>query len=380
MPAFGALLSIAALAICDARETPVFAIEEDSFGEGEESVALKVLKNRRTGEHVEIAWKNGGRTEELVLQGPSGKLRSVLLTSRRNASDVRANTGWKGDILLPYANRVRNGTFHFNGHTYHLERNEDRTRFGYGKGGIHGYLYGKELHVQHATANNTAAELTLSYSFDGKDPGYPFSLVVVLTYTLSAEGFTLRTTARNAGTDGEPLPFQNSWHSYFAVSDVSKAYVTLDPCTRWNHVDVTNSSNIWSDLIPTGRTTPFEGFDGRKPIGGSQKEPTYWDDEFKAIAPVERCPRLEVSVFDPSAEEKSVLWMDSSYRWVQVFTAAPQNFGVENQAIAVEAMRGQADAWNSMQGVQILQAGEEVVGEFGVAVRAALEASAIVNV
>ena len=67
-----------------------------------------------------------------------GGRHSVLLDHGRNATSARANDGWKGAMLLPYANRIANGTYTFNGKRYFLERNEDRTP--YGREGLHGYL------------------------------------------------------------------------------------------------------------------------------------------------------------------------------------------------------------------------------------------------
>ncbi len=35
-----------------------------------------------------------------------------------------------------------------------------------------------------------------------------------------------------------PLPFFNGWHSYFKVSSIANATLTLDRCSPWNHVRV----------------------------------------------------------------------------------------------------------------------------------------------
>ncbi|CAE8707544.1 unnamed protein product [Polarella glacialis] len=344
----------------------IFAITDDEFGEGDETVHLKVLRNTRLGEYVEVAWDAGGRTEGLALRGPvTRKLQQVLLDHGRNASAARGNVGWKGDVLLPYANRVENGTYHLNGKVHHLERNEDRGS--YGKEGIHGYLYKKTLQVLSSTENDHSATLLLGYDFDGTDPGYPFPLSVLLSYRLDDQGFTLTTTARHRGEAflDRPLPLTASWHSYLKVEDISQAVLELDRCSQWNHISVPNDSNVNSSLIPTGHTSLFAGFSGRSQIGGSRDDPVYWDDEFKALASAQSCPELKVSVRESlSSKEAKVLWMDSNFRWVQVFTGTVRNFG--EQGIAVEAMSGQADAFNNMEGLRLLQPGEVWQGSFGV--------------
>lgn len=340
-----------------------YVIEDDSFGHGSDEVRMKVLVNRATEERVEIAYTAGGRTEEVVLRSPAtGSLRKVLLSSERNATDVKVNNGWKGDMLIPYANRIKNASYTLNGKTYYMERNEDRSP--YGKEGLHGYLYKKVMRVVNHKADNESASLTLAYDFDGTDPGYPFLLSVQLTYTLDKKGLTITTQAKNRGTGGQPLPFFNSWHSYFLVNDISKAVVTLDRCSGWNHISVTGDDNIKSDLIPTGKTTVFHGFNGKSPVGGTTEKPTYYDDEFKATASEKKCPYLHTRVHDPSTGETSVLWGDSSFRWWQVYTGTKK--AMNKQAIAVEAMSGECDAWNNLQGARVLQSGEEWEGSFGV--------------
>ena len=114
-----------------------FEIIDVSFSSGAETVQLKSLRNSATGEYVEVVPALGGKTEALVLKTPRGDLKHVLLDHGRNATAVHANVGWKGAMLSPFANRVMNGTYTLNGRTHHLERNEDRTKYGYGKLALH---------------------------------------------------------------------------------------------------------------------------------------------------------------------------------------------------------------------------------------------------
>jgi len=80
-----------------------FAIEDQMIGD----LHTKVLRNTKTGEYVQIITDLGGRVEDLVLMDKgSKKLRSVLLTHNKNASDIKENVWWKNAILLPYANRI----------------------------------------------------------------------------------------------------------------------------------------------------------------------------------------------------------------------------------------------------------------------------------
>jgi len=336
-----------------------YAIDNELIGD----LAVKVLRNRQSGEKVEVIPELGGKTEALLLRTPRGGLREVLLDHGRNASAIRANVAWKGAMLIPYANRINNGTYSLNGQTYYLERNEDRAP--YGKVALHGYLYRKPMAVVSELAGAHGAHLTLAYGFDGSDAGYPFLLSVQITYALSKGGFAVTTTVQNAMKE-QPLPFSNSWHSYFKVADISRATLTLDRCSGWNHIRVPNDSNVKSSLIPNGLTAPWTKFDGSAPIGGTAAAPTYYDDEFKATASVNACPQLHTRIRDDVSGDTAVLWQDSRFRFVQVFSGTKRAFG--EHAIAVEAMSSEADAWNNMQGINVLQAGETFTGRFGVTV------------
>ena len=110
--------------VCARAITARFVVEDDSFGSTGEIVRLKVLRNTETGEKVEIVPALGGKTEALLLRTPRGDLREVLLDHHRNATAVHANVGWKGAMLVPYANRIANGTYSLNGVKHYLERNE----------------------------------------------------------------------------------------------------------------------------------------------------------------------------------------------------------------------------------------------------------------
>ena len=80
-----------------------------------------------------------------------------------------------------------------------------------------------------------------------------------------------------------------SRHPYF-LGHTSASVVTLDPCTAWAHVDVGTGSQYppprYSNMVPTGHVTePWIRHDGQQPIGGNASNPSYMDDEAKALDP-----------------------------------------------------------------------------------------------
>lgn len=189
--------------------------------------------------------------EDLLLPRPNGTIKRVLWSHNRNATAVKLNEDWRGRMLIPYGNRIGGAQYSFNGSTYHLP-----VRFGralkaadvrsyegvplagqrrcraqqfhpvracpVGTSSIplvcsnsaaphpyrSGLLWNRTMKVTATSATDSAASVTLQYTF-GTDPGYPFLLSVEITYTLSISGFSFVVTASNLDPDGWPLPFYN---------------------------------------------------------------------------------------------------------------------------------------------------------------------------
>ncbi|XP_062518400.1 uncharacterized protein YihR-like [Corticium candelabrum] len=333
-----------------------FEVVNDEFGD----LHLKVLRNAQTNESVSIIYDFGGRIEEIQLRSKvTGKLKSVIWTHDRNATSVRENGSWRGQILLPYANRVNKGIYEFEETFYRLPIADfDRHH------AMHGLIYNRTLTVVDQMAGDDGAVVILGYNFTGEDLGYPFLLEVIFTYSLRSEGFFFKVRARNV-MERDPLPFQVGWHPYFLVSVVSEAIVTFDRSTLWNHVDVSNNSNVYSDLIPTGLTHLWDNFTRGTPIGGTMRHPTFYDDESKATKPPQLSRHFVTSIYDPVTSDVTVLRQEGlAFPFLHVYTGAAGSFGV--QAVALEPMSGMADCFNNMNDLIVLNGFESWVGEFSV--------------
>jgi len=367
-----------AAAICD--DSSPFAISDEKMGAGESALGMKVLTNQATGERVEVIWESGGRTERALLRSPTtGLLRDVIQTHEGDAVAVRNNEHWAGTILLPFANRIRNGTYSFFGQTYYLPRNEDTP--GVRTDALHGFLANRSLEVTSTGCDNNSAYVSLGYRFDGTStPGWPFKLDVEVTYTLSAGSLTIGTRATSLEAS-HAVPFFNSWHPYFAVGSVPKALVEFDSCVpeslkanpAWNHITMGAGAPRNGDLIPTGEATAWTQFDGKTPIGGTEELPTYMDDEFKSALPSSgdvqgACgPWYKQRIHDVGGDNATlVLFADRQHHVFQIFTGAKETWGWD--AIALEPMSGLADAYNNGDGLTVLWPGETYFGQFGASI------------
>lgn len=245
------------------------------------------------------------------------------------------------------------GQYTFFGQQYSLKVNENGTY----QNALHGLLANKQLKVDGTEITQSSASLLLSFYYDGtSEPGYPFRMNVIISYTLSEKGFMIALTIANA-MPNTPLPLYVGWHPYFACT-AYKAIVTLDPCTEWNHVVMD------SNFDPTGVTQVNSTFDGSRPIGGTLTMPTFYDDEFKATLPPSVCHDLKTRLYDPDTQQTVVLWQAANFRFVHIFTGSMSRIG-EN-AIAIEPMSAMADAYNNHDHLSTLSGGEMWTGEFGV--------------
>ena len=223
---------------------------------------------------------------------------------------------------------------------------------------LHGFMAGRTpLSIEEELNPLTNAAITATYLVND-EPGYPFKLVVAVTYNLTMEGFTITARATNKNGDGTPLPFYMGWHPYFKCTPYSSV-ITLDPCTGWNHVLMN------SNLNPTGITEPTTVFDGSTPIGGLPGKPTQYDTEFKPLNGSAVCPILVTKLRDVATGQTVVLWQDERFRFAQVFTGYSPTSS-EDEAVAIEPMSGMADAFNNHDHLTVLSNGETWQGSFGV--------------
>ncbi len=111
--------------------------------------------------------------------------------------------------LIPFASRITNGHFDFQGRSIQLAPN-----FPPEPHAIHGNGWQVPWHVRSETKHS----LTLCYDHDGSD--WPWRFHAAQKFTLSADGLTLELQITNK--DQIPMPAGLGWHPYFP-----KAHATL---------------------------------------------------------------------------------------------------------------------------------------------------------
>lgn len=296
--------------------------------------------NAPSGEQFEIG--SGGQRAVVVEVG--GGIRSYTADGEDvlDGYGVDAmSTSGRGQILTPWPNRLRNGSYEFDGKRHQLPLTEPEQH-----NAIHGLVRWLPWTVAERAPDRVVVENVMH-----PQPGYPFRVALRIDYALSPEGLSIRSTATNVGD--RPCPYGIGAHPYLTVGTPTIDVTTL-------HVPA--STVLLSDGkgIPTGKAR-VEGtpFDFRRPrlIEGTRLDNAFTDLERdgKGVARVEL-----------RHEGRGVaLWMDQAYGYVMVFSGDPL-LDVNRKSLAVEPMTCPPDAFSTGTALVRLQPGEPFTATWGI--------------
>jgi aldose 1-epimerase len=203
----------------------------------------------------------------------------------------------RGQPLIPWPNQLRGGQYSWNGTQHQLPLSEPAK---------HNAIHGLVRWTNWTTARQSTSEVELRQVLHPQ-PGHPFTLDLSVTYRLDESGLTVTTSATNAGSF--PLPYAAGQHPYLAAPDVvdvcrlqldAMTYIPTDDCG-----------------VPAGRASVAGSeydFRSERQIGQAELDLAFTDlardDDGRAWF-----------VFrSPDGATKRV-WVDESYRYVELFTA-----------------------------------------------------------
>ena len=192
----------------------------------------------------------GGIITSLRVPDSAGVLGDVVLGFDDLASYLKGHPFF-GSIVGRYGNRIAGGKFTLDGRTYTLATNN-------GPNHLHGGKVGFDKAVWSAEPAAKGVGVVLTHTSPDGDEGYPGTLKVRVTYTLTDKNELV--VDYHATTD-KPTPVNLTQHSYFnlAGSGTILHHQLTIHADRYTPVDAT--------LIPTGELASVEGtpFDFRKP-------------------------------------------------------------------------------------------------------------------
>jgi aldose 1-epimerase len=295
-----------------------------------------------SGEQIELAFGE----QQVVVVEVGGGLRTYAVAGRDVLDgygvDELSSSG-RGQVLLPWPNRVQGGAYEFAGRSYQLALDEPTAG-----NAIHGLVRWAGWTVAERTESRVVVRHTLQPT-----PGYPFRLELEIDYALTVAGLAVRTKATNASS--EPCPFGSGAHPYLRAGTSTVDSLLLRAPARFV-LDADEHG------IPTG-THPVDGtehdFRDSRPIGATKLDHAFTglDRDGDGLARVE--------LRHPDGEGGVSVWMDGSYGYAMLFTGDTQP-DVDRRSIAIEPMTCAPNAFRSGDGLIVLEPGGSFEGAWGI--------------
>jgi aldose 1-epimerase len=296
-----------------------------------------------TGEQYEIV----SGTRRAVVTEVGATLRSFSVDGRdvvRGFGVEAQISGGRGQNLIPWPNRIRDGRYTFNGSTQQLALTEPAR---------HNASHGLARYVPWVLIDKQADSVTNRVRIYPQQ-GWPGVLEATITHRVSENGLTVTVNATNIGS--AEVPFGYGAHPYLTVgeSTVDDVAITV-PAESYLEVD--------DRLLPI-KISPVAGTDydlRGGPVLGSVNLDTALTD---LVRDADGRWRVKLVLGDRYAE----LWGDDTMHWIQVFSGGPSR----TSSIAVEPMTCGPDAFNAgptHDGMRVVAPGSTFRGEWGISDR-----------
>jgi aldose 1-epimerase len=294
------------------------------------------------GEQIELT----AADQRAAVVGLGGGLRAYAAGGRELLDGYPAEgpiTSGRGQVLIPWPNRLEDGAYEFDGRRHQLELTEPERG-----NAIHGLVRDAVWSVGEREAHRVVLEHVLR-----PQPGYPFTLALAVEYTLSESGLRVQTTATNSGPDA--CPYGSGQHPYLTLGTPTVDSLVLSAPGRTVLIEDERR-------LPRGRE-PVDGtaYDFRAPreIGATTLDDAFTD----LVRGVDGLARVELR--DPRSRAGLTLWMDESYRYLQLFTgdSLPD---VRRRSLAVEPMTCPPNAFRTGEDLVRLEPGATHASAWGI--------------
>ena len=245
--------------------------------------------------------------------------------------------GGRGQLLLPWPNRIRDGNYQFDGADLQLPLTEPSRH-----NASHGLVRWANWTATAHEPDRVVMELALH-----PQPGYPFTLDLSVEYRLGPGGLSVATTATNRGD--RPCPYGAGAHPYVTVgTDLVDDALLEVPAATWLEAD---ERGIPTGTAPVARS-PYD-FQRARPIGALVLDTAFTD--ILGTEAVLAGPR------------RLTVWWDEAYRWLMVFTGDTLDPARRRRSVAIEPMTCAPNAFVSGDGLRVLEPEESWTTTWGIA-------------
>lgn len=289
---------------------------------------MVVLNDSARGRRVRIA-RHGACV--LGIEARVGGQRVELADGHRDAAELKARPGSRFAVLAPFANRVADARYCFDGIDHDLLPGAT----GAARASRHGFVRDADFAIAELAADGQAASVQFAATIASRQ-GYPFTLDLAVRYVLAADGLTLEATLRNVGT--APAPAFVGWHPYFRLGNDTLASWELSiPAACVIRTD--------ADFIPLPGEAAYQplaqapelDFRQTRPIGALQLNHSYAGLQPDADG------RVRARLRDPASGIGIAVWQERGV--LLAFTGDTLERGAR-RSLALEPMESLPDAFN----------------------------------
>ena len=270
------------------------------------------IKNTENSVFGKIFLNHGASLQELTI------LNHAII---QDLSPLNYDTTYASSILFPFANRIKDGKYSFEGIDFQLDKNQLEEQ-----NALHGFVYNKTFSIVNIEALENSAIITLEYIETKKASGFPYTYSIRVIYIFNNDSLSVKVIIKN--TDTKIFPFTLGWHPYFISEDLSKSEIVFD-CDKKL---IIGDRNITSGIEKIKNTGTFK-------IETKQLDDCWILNSDKVVF---QTPKYQLE-FSSSAKEN----------FLQAYTPPKEN------TIAIEPTTGVSDSFNNKIGLQTLEPNKE---------------------
>ena len=250
--------------------------------------------------------------------------------------------GCRGQILAPWANRIRDGEYSFADEDHQLPIGEIPTHTAF-----HGMVRWQAWEPE-VVEDDSIVLTTVIRASDG----YPFTVSLAVRYEVGRDGLTVSHTATNIGRSA--APFMLATHCYPRISGhrVDELRLTVPAATYLP----TDDRNL---PLPAQSVqgTRFDFADG--PLFGDRVVDNAFGDLRRDADGLVR-----VTITAPDGHGVQ-MWSGEAFDWLQVYSSDTQTGERFRRSFAVEPMTGPPDNFRSGADLVVLDPGQRWAGRWG---------------